>query len=63
MNSFKKPLLEFIFFGEENILATSCPQYNCSNPLGYGDLCTGTEGHEYCTTESGYDDPCPNDFL
>ena len=63
MRAFEKPSIEVVLLRTENILSTSCPTFNCTNPLGYGDLCAGAQGHDYCGSETGYTPSCPNDDL
>ena len=48
MKTFEQPSIEFVSFGNENVIVTSCSGDNCNNPLGYGDLCVG--GHNDCGT-------------
>lgn len=60
MKKFANPSIEFITFTEDDILTVSCPQHNCQNPLGYGDLCSGTGGHGDC---DGFTPGCSSDDL
>ena len=60
MKNFEQPILEFISFGDDQlILMTSCGQFNCTNPLGYGDLCAGPTGHSSCQNFSCDHSDCP----
>ena len=59
MKEFSQPSIEFISFTEDDILIStaSCPEHNCTNPVGYGTLCGGEGGHSECPFTPG----CPND--
>ena len=49
---FVKPAMEIVKFDFEDVIAESTGN-PCPGDTGYGDVCGGATGHEYCSYSSG----------